>query len=304
MNEILANPESRSGPLSAGGKLTMRLLLLVALLGCACCQSEAEPYHGELLMGDGRGLSLAELPSRDETPLASTQTMGGTYGYPTQVAAGVFVLSSTERLAKFDLRTRTLVDLGEGLWPTYVPEKDLLFFWKNPQAQNPRLHEIHVRPLNGPGTDKTIVSFSDRWKSRIVEISPEAVLFYGEGQRVWEYLIADSILKPTKVVRCLPMAWRSRTSQLICQDTENNRHYLSYLNGLATMIPEDGYRVLGYQPDYDAVLYSGIYSSVWELKTGWAVLAYNFRDERIVRLAWTAEDPSAIFFEAEPDADE
>jgi hypothetical protein len=283
--------------------LSCTLPALAALLLCAGCQYDAQPYHGEFLVGDGRGLRLVDLPSREETLLASTQAMGGTYGYPTQVSPGVFILSSAQRLAKFDLRTRTLVDLGEGSWPTYVPEKDLLFFWQNPQAANdPRHQEVHVRPLNGQGPDKTIAVFSDIWKSRIVEMSPEAVLFYGDGQRVWMYSIADSILTRTEVVKCLPMAWRSRTSQLICQDTETHRHYVSNLRGEATMIPEDGYRVLGYQPDYDTVFYSGIYSSVWELKTGWAILAYNFRDQRVVRLAWTGEDPSGIFFEAASDA--
>jgi hypothetical protein len=277
-----------------------RLILLFALSICAGCRYSAAPYYGQLLVADERGISLVSLPSTDRTLLLPTPKSHIVYGHPTIVAPGVVIFSSTQRLVRFDLRTRELVDLGEGVWPTYVPEHRLLFFWQSREGSaQPTNRTILVRSLNDPASEKVVATFSDIWISRIVQISSDEVTFYGSGGRVWKYSMASSTLSPTAVERCLPMAWRSKTGQLICQDVHSHEIYSSYLNGQATRVPVTSDDVLDYSPNYDAIIYSAAYGSSWQLQVGWAILAYNFRDHRTVRLAWSRPGATAILLDNE-----
>jgi hypothetical protein len=277
-----------------------RLILLFALSICAGCRYSAAPYYGQLLVADERGISLVSLPSTDRTLLLPTPKSHIVYGHPTMVAPGVLIFSSTQRLVRFNLRTRELVDLGEGIWPTYVPEHHLLFFWQSREGSaQPTNRTILVRSLNDPANEKVVATFSDIWISRIVQISSDEVTFYGAGGRVWKYSIASSTLSPTAVERCLPMAWRSKTGQLICQDVHSHEIYLSYLNGRATRVPVTSDDVLDYSPNYDTIIYSAAYGSSWQLQVGWAIVAYNFRDHRTVRLAWSRPGATAILLDNE-----
>lgn len=277
-----------------------RLILWFALSICAGCRYGAAPYYGQLVLADERGISLVSLPSTDQTLLLPTPKSHIVYGHPTLVAPGVFIFSSTQRLARFDLRTRELVDLGEGVWPTYVPEHHLLFFWQSREGSaQPLNRTILVRSLNNRANEKVVATFSDVWISRIVQISSDEVAFYGAGGRVWKYSFASSTLSPTAVEGCLPMAWRSKTRQLICQDLHSHEIHLSYLNGRATAVPVKSDDVLGYSPNYDAIICSAAYGSSWQLQVGWAIVAYNFRDHMTVRLAWTRLGATGILLDGE-----
>jgi hypothetical protein len=212
----------------------------------------------------------------------------------------VIIFNTAQRLARFDLRTKELIDVGEGIWPTYLPEQHVLFFLESSQgSKQPQNRVVRMRSLSGPPNEKVVASFSDVWSSRIVQISSDAVIFYGADSRVWKYSIATSTLSPTGIERCLPMAWRSKTGQLICQNVDDRRIYLAYLTGLTTPIPIRSYEVLGYSPNYDAVIYSESYESWWQLEVGWAIVAYNFRDHRTVRLAWSAPGATCVLLDRE-----
>jgi hypothetical protein len=278
-------------------KLKLRRILLFALFVCSGCRYSAAPYYGQLVVADENGITLVQLPSISATLLLSTQGSSSLYGHPTLVAPGVIIFNTAQRLARFDLRTKELTDVGAGIWPTYVPEQHVLFFLESGQgSRRPRNRVVRMRSLSGPANEKVVASFSDVWSSRIVQIS-DAVIFYGADRRVWKYSIATSILSPTGVERCLPMAWRSKTGQLICQNVDDRRIYLAYLTGLTTPIPIRSYEVLGYSPNYDSVIYSESYESWWQLEVGWAIVAYNFRDHRTVRLAWSAPGATCILLD-------
>jgi hypothetical protein len=279
-------------------KLKLRFVLLFALFVCSGCRNSAAPYYGQLVVADENGITLVQLPSISATVLLSTQGSSSLYGHPTLVAPGVIIFNTAQRLARFDLRTKELIDVGQGIWPTYVPEQRVLFFLESSQgSQQPRNRVVRMRSLSGPANEKVVASFSDVWSSRIVQISSDAVIFYGADSRVWKYSIATSILSPTGVERCLPMAWRSKTGQLICQNVDDRRIYLAYLTGLTTPIPIRSYEVLGYSPNYDAVIYSESYESWWQLEVGWAIVAYNFRDHRTVRLSWSAPGATCVLLD-------
>jgi hypothetical protein len=277
-----------------------RLVLLLALSLGAGCKYSASPYYGQLVVADEQGISLVNLPSTEKTPLLLEPKSQVIYGHPTLLAPGVLIFSSAQRLARFNLHTRNLVDLGEGVWPTYVPEHQLLFFWQNSEGSTqPRKRAVLVRSLNGPANEKVVSTFSGVWISRIVQISSDEVVFYGAGSRVWKYSIGSSSLSPTGVEKCLPMAWRRKTRQLICQDVYSHKIYLSYLDGQAAAVPVKSYEVLGYSPTYDAIICSGAYGSSWELQVGWAIVAYNFRDRRTVRLTWVGPGATGILLDGE-----
>jgi hypothetical protein len=279
-------------------KLKLGLILLFALFVCSGCRNSAAPYYGQLVVADENGITLVQLPSISATVLLSTQGSSSLYGHPTLVAPGVIIFNTAQRLARFDLRTKELADVGEGIWPTYVPERHVLFFLESGQgSKQPRNRVVRMRSLSGPANEKVVASFSDVWSSRIVQMSSDAVVFYGADSRVWKYSIATSTLSPTGVERCLPMAWRSKTGQLICQNVDDRRIYLAYLTGLTTPIPIRSYEVLGYSPNYDAVIYSESYESWWQLEVGWAIVAYNFRDHRTVRLAWSAPGATCVLLD-------
>jgi len=270
----------------------------MALSVCAGCRYGAAPYYGQLVVADKNGITLVQLPSISAALLVSTQGSSIAYGHPTLVTPGVLIFSTAQRLVQFDLRTRKLVDVGDGVWPTYVPERHVLFFWESRQgSKQPRNRVVRMRSLSGPANEKVVARFSDVWSSRIVQISPDAVAFYGADRRVWKYSISSSTLSPTGVEGCLPMAWRSRTGQLICQDLDNRQMYLAFLTGQTKPIPIRSYEAFGYSPNYDAVIYSKAYESWWQLQVGWAILAYNFRDHRTVRLAWTAPGATGILLD-------
>lgn len=280
----------------------VELAVLFALSICAGCRYTAAPYYGQLVVADERGVTLVQLPSISETVLLSATKSKTIYGHPTLVAPGVLIFSSAQRLVRFDLRTKELVDVSEGVWPTYVPEHGLLFFWESSEgSQQPRNRVVRVRSLNGPPNEKIVTSFSDVWNSRIVQISSDEVVFYGAGNRAWKYSITSSILSPTGVERCLPMAWRNKTRQLICQNVDDRKIYLTYLSGRATAIPIHGYEVLGYSLNYDAVICNAAYGAWWKLAVGWAIVAYNFRDHTTVRLAWTKPGATGILLDREGD---
>jgi hypothetical protein len=289
---------------AAGLSLTreskLRLILLFALSICSGCRYSAAPYYGQLVVADENGITLVQLPSISATVLLSTQGSTSLYGHPTLVAPGVIIFNTAQRLARFDLRTKELADVGEGIWPTYVAEQHVLFFLESGQgSKQPRNRVVRMRSLSGPATEGVVASFSDVWSSRIVQISSNEIVFYGASSRVWKYSIATSILSPTGVGRCLPMAWRSKTGQLICQNVDDRRIYLAFLTGQTTPIPIRSYEVLGYSPNYDAVIYSESYESWWRLEVGWAIVAYNFRDRRTVRLAWSAPGATCLLLDRE-----
>ena len=278
--------------------MNLRVVLFLVLSICAGCRFSAAPYYGQLVVADKSGVTLVQLPSIRAAVLLSTQGSSTTYGHPTLVTPGVLIFSTAQRLVRFDIRTKELVDVGEGVWPTYVSEQHALFFWESSQgSKQPSNRVVWMRSLSGPANDKVVARFSDVWSSRIVQISSDTVAFYGADSRVWKYSINTSLLSPTEVERCLPMAWRSKTGQLICQDVDNHRTYLAYLTGQTKLIPIRSYEVLGYSPNYDAVVYSEAYESWWQLEVGWAILAYNFRDHRTVRLAWTAPGATGILLD-------
>jgi hypothetical protein len=271
--------------------------MLVAFT-CAGCKYSAAPYYGQLVVGDQRGIILVQLPSTEETLLLSTAESNAVYGHPTLVEPGVLIFSSAQRLVKFDLRTKKLVDLGEGVWPTYVPEHHLLFFWEGREgSKQPRDRVVRVRSVNGPPNEKVVTYFSDVWNSRIVQISSDEVALYGPGNRVWKYSITSSTLSQTGIERCLPMAWRNKTRQLICKNVDDHKTYLASLSGEAIAIPIQSYEVLGYSPSYDAVIYDAAYGAWWNFTVGWAVAAYNFRNRKTVRLTWTKPGATAILLD-------
>lgn len=262
------------------------------------CRYSAAPYYGQLVVADKNGITLIQLPSISAEVLLSTEGSGATYEHPTLVAPGVLIFSTAQRLVRFDLRTKELVDVGEGVSPTYVPEQRLLFFWESGQgSKQPMNRVVKMRSLSGPANDKVVARFSDVWSSRIVQVAPDTVVFYGADSRVWKYSVNPPFLSATGVDRCRPMAWRSKTGQLICQDVDDRRTYLAYLTGQIKPIPIRSYEVLGYSPNYDAVIFSEAYESWWQLEVGWAILAYNFRNHRTVRLAWTAPGATGILLD-------
>jgi hypothetical protein len=278
--------------------LKFRLVLFLALSICPSCRYGAAPYYGQLVVADKNGITLVQLPSISATVLLSAPGSSQIYGHPTLVAPGVLIFSTAQRLVKFDLSTRDPIDIGQGVWPTYVPEQHALFFWESSQgSREPRNRVVKMRRLDEPTNDKVVARFSDVWSSRIVQISSDAVAFYGADSRVWKYSIASSLLSPTGVERCLPMAWRSKTAQLICQNVDDRRIYLAYLAGRSRPIPIRNSEVLGYSPTYDAVIYNEAYEAWWQLQVGWAIVAYNFRDHRTVRLAWTAPGATGILLD-------
>src|SRR5260370_38665768 len=113
---------------------------------------------------------------------------------------------------------------------------------------------VRMRSGSAHEKKKAVENFYDFWISRIVQMSTDAVVFYGADSRVWKYSIATSTLSPTGVERCLPMAWRSKTGQLICPNVDDRRIYLAYLTGLTTPVPIRSYEVFGYSRKYAAVI--------------------------------------------------
>ena len=296
LNSGLSNQEY------TGRKFGLTLTALVALFAFVLsgCKYSAAPYYGQLVVADEQGIWLVNLPSTNRTLLLPTADSHVIYGHPTLLAPDVLILSNAQRLVKFDLRTRDFVDFGHGVWPTYVPERQLLFFWQSREGSKQRQTQtLMVRSLNGPANERVVATFSDAWISRIVRVSSDEVAFYGAGGRVWTYSLGNSTLSPTGVERCLPLAWRSKTQQLICQDIYSHDIYLSYLDGRADAVPFKSYDVLGYSPTYDAIICSTPYGSLWELQVGWAIVAYNFRDRRVVRLAWVKPSATAILLDSE-----
>ena len=275
-------------------------LVLIALCLCAGCRYSAAPYYGQLLVADARGFVLVQLPSTEETIVAPMPNSYRIYGHPSVIAPGVLVLSNAERLLDFDLKTDRLEAAGPGVWPTYVPEHDLLFFWESREGSDRSGKQVlRARTLHGNTPERIVADFSGVWRSRVVEIAPDQVLFLGHGDRVWELSITAWTLSPTIIEDCLPMAWRTKTRQLVCQDIRDRRIYLAHLNGERTALPIEAYEVLGYSPNYDAVIYSAAYGSPWRLTVGWAILAYSFRDRHIVRLAWTKPGATGILLDRE-----
>ena len=275
-------------------------VILLALSVCSGCKYSAAPYYGQLLVTDERGFVLVQLPSTDETVILPASSLHAVYGHPTFASPGNIFWSDAQRLVRLELKTKRIVEVGRGVWPTYVPEHDLLFFWRSSEGANdPSSQMLLVRKLTGAPNQKVVTSFSGVWRSNVVQLSPDQVAFYGQENHVWEYSISSSTLSPTEVEGCLPVAWRSKSSQLICQNTSNHKVYLSDLHGQASIVPVQAYEVLGYSPSYDAVIYTAAYGLPWQLAVGWAILAYNFRDHRTVRLAWTKPGASGIFLDRE-----
>ncbi|HLK86218.1 MAG TPA: hypothetical protein VKT27_06875 [Candidatus Binataceae bacterium] len=273
-------------------------MALIVWCLCAGCRYSAAPYYGQLLVADARGFVLVQLPSTEETTVAPMPNSYRIYGHPTVVVPGVLLLSNAERLVKFDLQTDKLEQAGPGVWPTYVPEHDLLFFWNSREGSDRSGRQVlRARTLHADTSEKIVADFNSVWRSRVVQVAPDQVLFFGQGDRVWELSISDWNLSPTAIENCLPMAWRTKNRQLICQDIGDRRIYLARLNGGRTALPIAAYEVLGYSPSYDAVIYSAAYGSPWRLTVGWAILAYSLRDRHVVRLAWTKPGATGILLD-------
>lgn len=251
------------------------------------------PFQGRLLFIDATGVNILQLPSGNAKSLLATNDAVPVYASPTLVSPTVLVFSTgDQRLLEFHVDSKILTDVNRGYWPTFIREKQLLFFSRDRDSDGSSLTELHMRNFGaGRGEDRVVANWVGRWSTHVVQVSPDAVVFNEKKGEVWEYEISTQALTRTGITGCVVRGWRSRTQQLICEEASGSHYYLTDLNGSNHMsLTSDFYgSYVCYVPQYDMFVYNANTGSLWPLEIDvWGLFAYTFVDSKSWRLGLAA----------------
>lgn len=270
-------------------------ILLTALLAV----TGVGEMQGKLIL-DENDISLVNLESPRNKVMLLKQPAGiRRIGGMTRVDSHSFIFSDEDPssfedrfIKRFDLASGEVKTLGKGFGPmVYLPERRLLLFyrWVPDGGINyfgrPCPDEWLV--VAGPGDIdrfRKIVPVDWDIKSPIVQISPDEVVFYGEGDRLWVYNFSDSRLRPTGIKNCWPGTWRKKTRELLCDDLGTNEVFLvNLVTGEKKEVPKlkwaHGFINI---PASDAVVYA---KECWNFSN--VIYFYTFEKDEEIKVRGT-----------------
>lgn len=266
--------------------VNMTCVLYAILLGG--CNYGPLPYQGRILYVDAGGITIVQLPSGKQRLLVKTTRPFAIYQSPRVESDSTVLLSDFhDELLKLNIDNGSLASIGHGYWPTYIGERAILFYWRDVVTKaGHQQSELHERILKS-SQDQVVVSQSTY--SRIIQKSPSSIMFYGNGDRIWEYDSDASLLQATKIYHCSPDAWRSAAGQLVCHDlSASKRYYVISSPTKVSRLPlpqENIGAVLSYVPRYDIMIYSAETGSLINLEADvWKLFAYHFNDRSVLPL--------------------
>jgi len=265
-------------------------VLLTALLAI----TGTGEIRGKLITGETR-IYLVNLESpRNVITLYEANPVGRSIGGVTRVDDHSFIFSVEDPgsfedrfIKRFDLASGEVKTLGKGFGPmVYLPERRLLLFYRMVPDGGinyfgkpcPDKWLVAADPENIDGYIR-IVPSSQTYESPIVQISPDEVVFYGEGDRLWVYDFSYSRLRPTGIKNCEPKVWREKTRELLCKDWGTTEIFLvNLVTGEKREIPKlKGAHGFINIPAYDVIICG---------KDRWITSVSNFysfeKDEEII----------------------
>lgn len=249
---------------------TMRSFVIMTALLAATGVGEMQ---GKLIL-DENNISLVNLESPRNKVMLLKQPAGlRRIGGMTRVDDHSFIFSDEKPssfedrfIKRFDLASGEVKTLGKGGGPmVYLPERRVLFFYRWVPDGGidyfgrpcPDEWLVAADPENIDGFTR-IVPSSRTYELPIVQISPDEVVIYGEGERLWVYDFSDSRLKPTGIKNCWPGIWREKTKEFLCSDCGTEEIFLvNLVTGEKREVPKLKWaQGFIYIPDADAVVYA------------------------------------------------
>lgn len=199
-------------------------------------------------------------------------------------------------LMEFDLTNRTVSILRSGRMPTYIAERDSVFFYDRIKDDGEQWLLVARRGAMDAATEVAkapgVITFPNGLGffpgGPVVQVSTDEVVFVGEDWRLMIYDMANGQVRSTGLNHKSPRIWRSQTQQLIARDWETKAFYqINLKKGDVKKLPQLGRRVhsgLGYLPEYDTLIYSmPRFSFIYWHETS-DIFAYHYKTEKKVKL--------------------
>jgi len=273
------------------------MLLVFSSVQGACA---AKACGGQLVYSAGHVVVLLDLRTRSETVILRAADQVSFFDYPVVRSNSSVILESmhllrTPKLQLFDVRSKQVSSLVDGTMPTYIKASDTLFLWRGlPGGEH--LYIAHLDTLNSAleiGEDPPLEKVNGVLDVRtrpVVAVSRGTVAFLGRDLKVWTYTISTHQAQDTQMDDCLPEAWRTRTSQLVCRRGENGRFLQDTGFSLVDLrtrrstpinIPKDAHGLV-YSPDCDLLFYASEGKGLWS-----TIRAYDFDHDSDVAVSPT-----------------
>ncbi len=130
-------------------------------------------------------------------------------------------------LKLYNTSNNEVQNLGEGISPVYIPEKDLLIYMKAKKPYGTKGEgSLYIGSLAHLNDSKLICKKSNGDSSLrmtlmyrpVVSIGGERVVFCGLNEIVTEYNYTNGEIKQTDIQGLYPLIWRQRSNELLCCD--------------------------------------------------------------------------------------
>ncbi|WP_143142331.1 hypothetical protein [Nitrosovibrio sp. Nv17] len=273
------------------------LALLCLIPGCGA--QEKISMQGTLIYERGNKLHAFDLATRIPKPLVDWPKLRSFLEVVDNdtLLIGSEGLAEPSRLALLTLSSLEVKDLRRGTEPLYMPRHRKFFFIQGSRETGPRLFladldhpEAEAREI---APDEGVIS-----SDPIVRVSDDEIVFRKyQGEEdipLYRYnLVTEHLerLPEWTFGKCIPCAWRSASSQLICETYGNNGYYLVSLDGSRVEpidLPKGYLLLLAYSEKQDVLLMNkptmGWLDGTFMLER-YDLWAYSFKTKRRERVA-------------------
>lgn len=121
--------------------------------------------------------------------------------------------------------------LGQGAHPVYVSKHRTLFFYSNVHGE-PRSRLYKARLNNGElGPRQEIDAGPFGVAPAVLVVSKDEIVFKRDTGELFKYNLRSGDISKLPIEGCYPVAWRSTTSEMLCEDHEARSEYLISLDG-------------------------------------------------------------------------